>query len=114
MAAMVRRLDLRTVPAGKFARLRADAAAAAAGYSLARWTGPTPPEYLDSFAAVLNAYADAPHDEGYEAEAWDGDRVRERGDAIVRVIGRAPVHGGGGARRERRAGRDDAAGSLSG
>lgn len=87
MAATLRRLDLRTVPAGKFARLRADAAAAATGYSLARWTGPTPPEYLDSFAAVLNAYADAPHDEGYEAEAWDGDRVRERGDAIVRVIG---------------------------
>ncbi len=45
MAAALRRLDLRTVPAGKFARLRAAATDAAAGYSLVRWTGPTPPEH---------------------------------------------------------------------
>ncbi len=87
MAATLRRLDLRTAPAGKFAKLHADAAAVATGYSLARWTGPTPPQYLDSFARVLNAHADAPHDEGYQAEAWDADRVRERGDSLLRVTG---------------------------
>lgn len=87
MAAAMRRLDLRTVPAGKFARLRAEATAAATGYSLVRWTGQTPPEYRESLAGVLNAYADAPHDEGYEAEAWDGERVRERADAPLRAMG---------------------------
>jgi GNAT superfamily N-acetyltransferase len=87
MAGAMRRLDLRTVPAGKFARLRAAATAAATGYSLVRWTGPTPPEYRESLAGVLNAYADAPHDEGYEAEAWDGERVRERADAPLRAMG---------------------------
>ena len=87
MAATMRRLDLRTVPAGKFARLRAAATAAATGYSLVRWTGRTPPEYRESLAGVLNAYADAPHDEGYEAGAWDGERVRERADAPLQAVG---------------------------
>jgi GNAT superfamily N-acetyltransferase len=87
MSATMRRLDLRTVAAGKFARLRAAAAAAATGYSLVRWTGPTPPEYRESLARVLNAYADAPHDKGYEAEAWDGERVRARADAPHQAMG---------------------------
>ena len=87
MAATMRRLDLRTVPAGKFARLRAAATAAATGYSLVRWTGRTPPEYRESLAGVLNAYADAPHDEGYEAGAWDGERVRERADVPLQAMG---------------------------
>jgi GNAT superfamily N-acetyltransferase len=87
MAATLRWLDLRTVPAGKFTRLRAEAAAAATGYTLARWTGPTPPEFREPLARVLNAYADAPHDDGYEAEAWDADRVRERGDATLSAMG---------------------------
>ncbi|MGH3299907.1 MAG: GNAT family N-acetyltransferase [Trebonia sp.] len=87
MAAAWRRLDLRGVPAGKFARLRAEATAAATGYSLVRWIGETPPEYQASLAGVLNAYADAPHDEGYEAEAWDAERVRQRADAPLRAMG---------------------------
>jgi len=97
IAATIRRLDLRpgpgktvpgkTVPAEKFARLHAEAAAAATGYSLVRWTVPTPPEYLDALAGVLNAYADAPHDEGYEAGDWDGERVRERADAPLLAMG---------------------------
>ena len=87
IAATMRRLDLRTVPPGKFARLRSAAAAAAAGYSLVRWTGPTPPEYQAPLAGVLNAYADAPHDEGREAEEWDADRVRERADTPSRAMG---------------------------
>jgi GNAT superfamily N-acetyltransferase len=87
MAATLRRLDLRAVPEGKLAGLRSAAANAAAGYSLVRWTGPTPAEYTDPLARVLNAYADAPHNEGYQAGAWDADRVRERGDAALRAMG---------------------------
>jgi GNAT superfamily N-acetyltransferase len=87
MGATVRRLDLRTVPAGKFTRLRAEATAAATGYSLIRWTGRTPPEYQEPLARVLNAFADAPHDEGYETEDWDAERVRERAEAPLRAMG---------------------------
>ena len=87
MAAALRRLDLRTAPAGKFSRLYAEAAAAATGYSLVRWAGLTPREYQGPLAGVLNAYADAPHDEGYEAETWDAERVRERGGVPLQLMG---------------------------
>jgi GNAT superfamily N-acetyltransferase len=87
MSEVWRRLDLRTVPAARFAGLRDEATAAATGYSLVRWTGPTPPEYLESLARVLNAFADAPHDEGYETGDWNGERVRERADAPHRAMG---------------------------
>jgi GNAT superfamily N-acetyltransferase len=87
IGATVRRLDLRTVPAGTFARLRAAAAVAAAGYSLVRWTGPAPAKYQEPFARVLNAYADAPHDAGVAAENWDADRVRERSGRAAAAMG---------------------------
>jgi GNAT superfamily N-acetyltransferase len=87
IAATLRRLDLRAAPAGHFARLQAAAAAAAAGYSLVRWTGPTPPQYQDSLARVLNAYADAPRDAGVETEDWDAARVREGADAPTAFLG---------------------------
>jgi RimJ/RimL family protein N-acetyltransferase len=79
-----RMLDLRTVPAGQFTRLREEAAAKAAGYTVVRWTGPTPEEYLGIVAEAFNAMNDAPRDEGYEDDFWDADRVRERGDSILR------------------------------
>ena len=104
IAAGVRRLDLRTLPAGKVGALRASAAAAAAGYSLVRWTGPTPEEYRASFAQVLNAFNDAPQDEGVEDETWDADRVRERNDAPVHAMG---------LRRYTIAARHDASGELA-
>ena len=87
IAGTLRRLDLRTAPAGTLTRLRTEAAGAAAGYSLVRWTGPTPPEYTELLARVLNAYADAPHDEGVQAESWDAARVRERSDAPAEAMG---------------------------
>jgi GNAT superfamily N-acetyltransferase len=87
IGAIMRQLDLRAAPAGKFARLREEAAAAAAGYSLVRWTGPVPAEYQASFAGVLNAYADAPHDENEEPEVWDADRVCERAGAANAASG---------------------------
>ncbi len=87
IAATFRRLDLRTAPPGHFARLQASAAAAAAGYSLIRWFGPTPPEYQEPLARVLNAYGDAPHDAGVETEDWDAARVRETADAVADLFG---------------------------
>src|SRR5271165_867371 len=87
--AEVRRvLDLRKMPAGQVAALRETAARAAAGYSLVTWTGPpTPDQYLEPLAAVVNAFADAPRDEGVQEEAWDGRRIRERGDATAELLG---------------------------
>jgi GNAT superfamily N-acetyltransferase len=90
MAATLRRLDLRAAPAGKFARLRAAAEGHAAGYSLVRWTGPTPPEYRAPLAQVINAYADAPHDEGYETASWDADLIQERSDGPRQAMGVRP------------------------
>ena len=83
-----RHLDLRNVPAGQFARLRAEAAAHAAGYSLVSWTGATPEEELGRVAGVMNAMNDAPREEGwFEDDLWDADRVRDRGDMRVRFAG---------------------------
>jgi RimJ/RimL family protein N-acetyltransferase len=86
--AEVRRvLDVRKMPAGKVAALRADAARAAAGYTLVTWTGLTPDQYLEPLAGVINAFADAPRDAGVQEEAWDGRRLRERGDATAELMG---------------------------
>ena len=42
-------------------RLQAQAAPKAVGYTLIKWTGPTPAEHYGRVAAVLNAMNDAPH-----------------------------------------------------
>ena len=76
-------LHLRQVPDGLIAGQRADAGAAAAGYTLVSWAGGTPPEYWEGLAGVLNAFGDAPVDEGFEPETWDADRVRDEFDKIV-------------------------------
>jgi GNAT superfamily N-acetyltransferase len=65
----------------QIARLRADAARAAAGYSVVSWLGPTPDEYLSGLAGVFNALNDAPRDAGWAAHQGDARRVRERIDA---------------------------------
>jgi GNAT superfamily N-acetyltransferase len=87
IAEALRRLDLRTAKPEKFTRLREQAAAVAAGYSLVSWAGPTPPAYRGPLARVSNAYSDAPHDAGYETGNWDADRIRERGDAPLAAMG---------------------------
>jgi GNAT superfamily N-acetyltransferase len=104
IAGGIRRLDLRSLPAEKIAALRASAEAAAAGYTLVRWAGPTPPEYLASFAHVLNAINDAPHDAGVEDESWDAERVRARNDAPTTSMG---------LRRHTIAARHDASGEIA-
>jgi GNAT superfamily N-acetyltransferase len=73
-------LTLAKIPAGRSAALRAQAAHAAAGYSLVTWLGRTPDQYLAGFAEVLNAANDMPHDPGEEEEVWDAERVREYDD----------------------------------
>jgi RimJ/RimL family protein N-acetyltransferase len=78
-----RMLDLRTIPAGQYARLREEAAAKADGYTVVRWSGPVPEEYRGRVAEAFNAMNDAPRDEGYEDDIWDAERIRDRGDMIL-------------------------------
>lgn len=80
-----RMLDLGKVPASQFTRLREEAERKAGGYSIVSWAGPTPEEYLGLVAAAFNAMNDAPRDEGWEDDIWDAERVRERGNRIVRL-----------------------------
>jgi GNAT superfamily N-acetyltransferase len=82
----VRRVQyLAKIEAGKVAELRRAAARAAAGYSLVNWTGDVPEQYLGPLAHVINAFADAPHDENVQPATWDADRLRERTGAHVRA-----------------------------
>jgi RimJ/RimL family protein N-acetyltransferase len=90
-------LHLRQVPDGLVAGQRAKATAAAAGYTLVSWAGGTPPEYWEGVAGVLNAFGDAPADEGFEHETWDAERVRDEFDKItqwdvVRRYSLAAIH----------------------
>lgn len=78
-------LDLGKVPPGRFARLRAEAAGKAAGYTVVSWAGPTPEEHLGRVAAGFNAMNDAPHEPEREDDVWDAERVRERADSPVRA-----------------------------
>ncbi|MBV9381822.1 MAG: GNAT family N-acetyltransferase [Streptosporangiaceae bacterium] len=71
-------LDLGKIPEGRIGQLRGEAERAAAGYSLVSWTGLVPGEFLGQVAGVLNAFQDAPHEEGVQPEIWDAQRVRER------------------------------------
>jgi mycothiol synthase len=50
----------------------------APGYRLARWTGCTPADLLDSYAAARNAIAEAPHGEmSFTEPEWTSERVRD-------------------------------------
>jgi len=69
-------LRLRSIPAGHLPELRRKAAAAAAGYSLVSWEGPTAEHRLTDVAALLGAEADAPRAAGEEPQGWDAARVR--------------------------------------
>jgi GNAT superfamily N-acetyltransferase len=82
----VRRVQyLAKIEAGRVAELRESAERAAAGYSLVRWTGDIPDQYLAPLAHVVNAFEDAPHGENVQPEVWDGARLRERTGAHVRA-----------------------------
>lgn len=53
------------------------------GYSVATWTGATPPEWLEQVAAVVAMIGDAPRDASWEAERWDPERVRRTDQRIA-------------------------------
>ena len=97
-------LDLRKVPEDRLGPLRSEAEHAAAGYSLVTWTGPTPGDLLDRVAEVLNAFQDAPRDEGHQPQVWTARRVRERSDDLLPLFG---------ARQYSVAARHDATGALA-
>jgi ribosomal protein S18 acetylase RimI-like enzyme/RimJ/RimL family protein N-acetyltransferase len=81
-------LDLRKVPAERFAELRAAAEEHAAGYSLVSWTGVTPEHELARVAGIHNTMNDAPREEGwFEDDVWDAERVRTRADVRIRFGG---------------------------
>jgi GNAT superfamily N-acetyltransferase len=48
----------------------------AAGYSLVRWVGDTPQEWLEQSARLQEMLNDAPHDASWEAERWDTARIQ--------------------------------------
>jgi len=65
------------------------------------WTGRTPEQYLAGFAAVANALSDAPRDAGFEAMAWDEQRIRKLVDDQRELFGSrgyliAALHAGTG------------------
>jgi GNAT superfamily N-acetyltransferase len=59
----------------------------AAGYSLVRWEGATPPERLRQVADLQEALNDAPRDASWEAARWDEARM-QRMDRHVAEMGR--------------------------
>lgn len=80
--------------------LRIEAAQRATAYSLISWTGPTPEEHLAGSMRLSGAMADAPMDDGVEAEQWDADRIRrweraatEAGQQLYAVAARHDASG---------------------
>jgi GNAT superfamily N-acetyltransferase len=97
-------IDTALVPADSIARLRDAAARAAAGYSLVRWTGVVPDDWLEQVAALQNALYDAPMDPGVEPTLWTAELVRDRMNARIK---RAP------SRRHALAAVHDASGDMA-
>jgi GNAT superfamily N-acetyltransferase len=81
-------LDLAGLNAADLAALSDGARRAAAGYSVLSWQGPTPDAYLDQVAAINDALADAPREEGLEPQRWDADRIRlmDRRQVIIQGL----------------------------
>jgi GNAT superfamily N-acetyltransferase len=104
VVAIRRALALDSIPAGKLTELRAQAASAAHGYSLLRWAGPAPEEYLLGVAKVQAAMADAPRNPGEEPQGVDPERVRHLERRTAKI----------GMRRYSVAARCDQTGELAG
>jgi GNAT superfamily N-acetyltransferase len=77
-----RLLELGGLQAGQVATLREEAERHAAGYEVVTWTGLIPEELIDQVAGLYAALSDAPHEPDEEPEKWDGQRVRERVNAL--------------------------------
>ena len=82
----VRRVQyLPKIEAGRVAELRESAERAAAGYSLVRWTGDVPDQYLARWRTLSTPSRTRPTGENVQPEVWDGARLRERTGAHVRA-----------------------------
>jgi GNAT superfamily N-acetyltransferase len=81
-----RTLDLTTVDRSAWPALTESVGPHAGGYSLVRWCGPTPEDYLDDIAALdSRLLMDAPMgDLDIEPERIDAARVRARDEVSVR------------------------------
>jgi GNAT superfamily N-acetyltransferase len=77
LAEVIRRLDIDADQAGRRASRRAAAWPYAVGYSLVSWIGASPADTIDDQTLLSAAMADAPMDEGVDAEVWDADRIRD-------------------------------------
>lgn len=88
-----RRLDTTSLDQPALDRLLSDAYPRAAGYSLLRWTGPTPDEYVDDIAYLEGRLvSDAPMgDLAWEPEKVDATRIRAI-EAAREVRGRRGYH----------------------
>jgi GNAT superfamily N-acetyltransferase/RimJ/RimL family protein N-acetyltransferase len=64
-------------------RLRAAAEPRAAGYTLRRWTGPTPDELVIQACTLSMAMEDAPHDDAFEPPHWDPARLRVAEERLI-------------------------------
>lgn len=90
-----RRLDVTEVDNARFDRLLADAWSKADGYSLVRWRGAAPAEYLDDIAYLDGRLLeDAPMgDLEWEPEKVDAARVRAT-EAVIKARGGRTYHTG--------------------
>lgn len=86
-----------------FARLpalRAEAEPHTAGYNLRYWSGPAPADLVGQICSLEDAMADAPHEDWYEPEKWDADRVRAADERLkaqgVRQYSIAAIHAASG------------------
>jgi len=84
-----RALDTDALRPERRAALRDQGQAAAAGYSLVSWAGPTPAEHLDAVAGLNRAGFDAPHDPSRLELVWDAARVRAT-ERRARLYGMLP------------------------
>lgn len=76
IAEVSRRLTVDDEVAARLPRLQAAARERSGGYTLVSWTGLTADQYLPDSMRLSEAMADAPRDEGVEAQFWDAERIR--------------------------------------
>jgi RimJ/RimL family protein N-acetyltransferase len=76
-------LRLAAIPPSHLAALRQPAVAAATGYSLVSWEGPTAEHRLAEVAALFDVEADAPRADGEDPPGWDRARVRAVDEQIA-------------------------------
>lgn len=80
-----RTLHLDSLDHDRLAVLQAEAEQAAAGYQLVSWSGPSPDDLVDGYAALIARMStDAPMgDLDIEPEKWDAERIRRREEVIA-------------------------------